>query len=413
MHVVKPGARTVAGVLLALAVASSPSYAQNGGQPAPIQLTRQMVQPFNEARNAVVAKDWTTANAKIAAAAAQAKTPVDRGQLDRLRLMMFTETRDFAGQIAAITNLLASGTLTPEETQQYRGGLIKVYSESGDRQKSLAAARDYVDTYGGSHEMMAALANDFARENDNATSLIYATKAISGAKQAGIKPPESYYKLKARAVNATGDKVGYYKTLEELIADYPNDNYWKELILRAQNEPSYGPAVRLDLYRTMVASGIKMTPQELSNMAAEAIRRGLPQEAINSLETGIAAKDPGFSADDEEVLSVARRRVSEDRVGLAKETDEVVAAGDAAAMASIGEAHLSYGDYARAADVLKSALSKGISEPGAADLARLHLGIALYRLGQPTEAQNAWAEIKSANGAAVLAQSWSLISRVR
>jgi TolA-binding protein len=82
-------------------------------------------------------------------------------------------------------------------------------------------------------------------------------------------------------------------------------------------------------------------------------------------------------------------------------------------MASIGEAHLSYGDYARAAEVLKSALSKGISEPGAADLARLHLGIALYRQGQPTEAQNAWAEIKSANGAAVLAQSWSLISRVR
>jgi hypothetical protein len=413
MQFVKLGATALAGVFLAFATVSTPAFAQNQGQPASIQVTRDLVGPLNEARAAIIAKDWATATTKLGAATAKIKTPTDRAQVDRLRLAMASETGDHATQIATIDSLVASGTLTADEIKQYKGALIKVYADAGDPAKSLAASRTYVDEYGGSHEMLAAIGNDLVKANDNATAITYIDKAIAAARTAGAKAPESYYRLKARAVNATGDKPGYYKVLEDLLAEYPNDNYWKELILRVQNEPSYGEQARLDMYRALIGAGIKLSPQEASNAGREAIRRGLPQDALSVLEPAFASGELGTAQEDKDNLATAKRRVGEDKPGLAKETADIIAEGDASAMASIGEAHLSYGDNAKAAEVLKAALDKGISNAGEADLARLHLGIAQYRSGDKAAAQATWATIKADNGAAVLAQNWTLISKLK
>lgn len=414
MQFVKLGATALAGVFLAFATVSTPAFAQNQGQPAaPVQVSREVAGPLNDARTAIVAKDWATATAKLNEVAAKAKTPADRAQMERLRVALFTETKDYPAQISSINALLATGILTPDETKLYKGALIKVYADAGDTAKSLAASREYIDTYGGPHEMLAALANDLAKANESAAAITYIDKAIAAARTAGVKPPEAYYRLKARAVNATGDKAGYYKVVEDVVTEYPNDNYWKELIVRAQNEPGYGAPARLDMYRALIAAGVKLTPQEKSNVGREAIRRGLPQEALDVLEPAIAAGELGSDPEDKGNLDNAKRRIAEDKPGLAKETNEIVAEGNASAMAAIGEAHLSYGDNARAAEVLKAALDKGISDAGEADLARLHLGMAQYRLGDKAAAQGAWGAIKSDNGAAVLAQNWTLISRVK
>lgn len=413
MQLVKLGATALAGVFLAFATVSTPAFAQNGGQPAPVQVSREVAGPLNDARNAIVAKDWAAATAKLNEAASKAKTPADRAQMERLRIAMLVETKDAAGQVNSINALIATNTLTPEEVKLYKGALIKAHADAGDAAKSLAASREYIDAYGGPHEMVAALANDLAKANDNATSIIYIDKAIAAARTAGVKPPEAYYRLKARAVNATGDKAGYYRVIEDVVTEYPNENYWKELIVRAQNEPGYGAPARLDMYRTLVAAGVKLTAQEKSNLGREAIRRGLPQEALDVLEPAVAAGELGSDAEDKSNLDNARRRIAEDKPNLAKETSEIVAEGNTSAMAAIGEAHLSYGDNAKAAEVLKAALDKGISDAGEADLARLHLGMAQYRLGDKAAAQATWSAIKSDNGAAVLAQNWTLISKVK
>lgn len=408
MQFVKLGATALAGVFLAFAAVSAPAIAQTPGQPAAVQVSRDMVAPLNEARAAIVAKDWATAKTKLTAAAGKAKTPADKAQLDRLRLVMAAETNDFAGQLAAINGLFASATLTPDEIKQYKGALIKIYADTGDTAKSLAASREYVDTYGGSHEMLAALANDYAKANDNASSLIYVDKAIAAARTNGAKPPEPYYRLKARVHQQLKDTPGYYKTLEAILADYPKESYWKELIARAQNEPRYGAATRLDMFRTLIAAGVQLTPQEKSIAANEAIQRGLPNEALQLLES------PGAPTgeQDKENLDNAKAQVPKDKAGLAAETTSILAKGDASAIASIGEAHLSYGDYAKAAEVLQAALAKGIADAGEADVARLHLGIAQLRNNQKDAARATWTSIKADNGAAVLAQNWILISNL-
>ena len=372
-----------------------------------MQLTKQMVAPMNEARNAMMAKDWATAKTKLDAAAAQAKTPADKAQLERLRLYMASETKDGAAQVASINSLLASGTLTPDEVKQYKGALAKAHLDAGNQPASLAAYKAYIDEYGGTPDQLISIANDYMKANDAATAATYADKAIN-AQRANGKVLESWYKLNLRALNALGQMDKYYALLETLVAEYPNEAYWRDMIARVQKEPKYGIATRLDLFRTLDAAGVKLTSQEVSLAGDEALKRGLPNEALKFLEpAGVTSEF------DTKNLASDKSLAASDKAGLAKETAEILKKGDAAAIASIGEAHLSYGDNAKAIEVLQAALAKGISDADEAALVKLHLGIAQFRSGDEDAARATWAEVKSDNGATVLAHNWILISKLK
>lgn len=404
-----PGATAIAAVMVAMVAAAplaiAPAHAQNGQ--AQVQLTKQMVAPMNEARNAMMAKDWATAKTKLDAAAAQAKTPADKAQLERLRLYMASETKDGAAQVASINSLLASGTLTPDEVKQYKGALAKAHLDDGNQPASLAAYKAYIDEYGGTPDQLISIANDYMKANDAATAATYADKAIN-AQRANGKVLESWYKLNLRALNALGQMDKYYALLETLVAEYPNEAYWRDMIARVQKEPKYGIATRLDLFRTLDAAGVKLTSQEVSLAGDEALKRGLPNEALKFLEpAGVTSEF------DTKNLASAKSLAASDKAGLAKETAEILKKGDAAAIASIGEAHLSYGDNAKAIEVLQAALAKGISDADEAALVKLHLGIAQFRSGDEDAARATWAEVKSDNGATVLAHNWILISKLK
>lgn len=405
-----PGATAIAAVLVAIAAPAPLAIAQTN--PAAVQVSKDIVQPLNEARNAIVAKDWATAKAKLDVAGTKVKTPTDKAQLDRLKLAVAAETKDGAQQVTLINSLIASGTLTPDEIKLYKGALAKAHTDAGDAAGSLAAARAYVDAYGGTGDDLIRLADQYSKANDHANAVVFANKAILAARASG-KPPESWYRLLMRTHQQLKQNAEYYDVLAQSLADYPSEQNWKLYIARAQNEPKFSKATHLDLYRTLMAAGVKLSPQEKGQAIREAMTsRGLPNEALQLLEPAVASGELA-SAEDKENLAKAKSRVTEDKAGLAKETAEAMAKGDASYMAKLGEAHMSYGDYAKAIEVLQASLNKGIADPEEAAFARLHLGIAQFRAGQADAARATWAEVKSDNGATSLAQSWTLISKLK
>jgi len=405
-----PGATAIVAVLVAIAAPAPLAIAQTN--PAAVQVSKDIVQPLNEARNAIVAKDWATAKAKLDVAATKVKTPTDKAQLDRLKLAVAAETKDGAQQVTLINSLIASGTLTPDEIKLYKGALAKAHTDAGDAAGSLAAARAYVDAYGGTGDDLIRLADQYSKANDHANAVVFANKAILAARASG-KPPESWYRLLMRTHQQLKQNAEYYDVLAQSLADYPSEQTWKLYIARVQNEPKFSKATHLDLYRTLMAAGVKLSPQEKGQAIREAMTsRGLPNEALQLLEPAVASGELA-SAEDKENLAKAKSRVTEDKAGLAKETVEAMAKGDASYMAKLGEAHMSYGDYAKAIEVLQASLNKGIADPEEAAFARLHLGIAQFRAGQADAARATWAEVKSDNGATSLAQSWTLISKLK
>ncbi|HEV7692187.1 MAG TPA: hypothetical protein VGO52_15230, partial [Hyphomonadaceae bacterium] len=165
----------------------------------------------------------------------------------------------------------------------------------------------------------------------------------------------------------------------------------------------------IDIYRAAMAAGVKLAPNELDAYASETVNKGLPGEAVAALEPVKAE----LTATAQATLANAGKKAAEDKAGLAKDEKNTLAKGTGETIANLGEAYMTYGDNAKAIELMKAGLAKGIADAGKADIVKLHLGIAQNRSGDKAGAQATWAEIKADNGAAVLAKMWTTISKVK
>ncbi len=404
MRFLKLGATALAGVFLAAGAMAPVAMAQ------PVaQVSKAMATAFNEANAAIAAKDWATAKAKLDLAMTQTKTPQEKLAVEQTRVQVYANAQDWASLITAVKAIETLNLLPAPDMKAYRGVVGESYKKLNDMPNYIKSHVAYLNQYGGTHQEFAVLAQDALTAKDTATSLTFVEKAIAASKAGGAKTPESYYRIKARATQESGNAAGVYLVLEEMITDYPKEEYWAQLIGRAQSEAGYGPIVHLDLYRALQAAGVKLTAQQISFAADTAIDRGLPNEALMLLESPGAPS----GAQDVKNLETARTQTAKDKAGLAAETASALSKGDGSVIAAIGEAHLTYGDHAKAAEVLQAALAKGIPDADEADAARLHLGIAQLRAGDKEAARTTWASVKTNNSAAALAQSWTLISKLK
>ena len=204
-----PGCQFPAEVVFPPAAAPAPAaFAQNGAAVAQPVLTKQMVKPYNEAITAIQAKDYATAQTKITEAAAQAKTPVDKGQIERLKLQVAIDTKNAAQQVASVNILLGSGTLSPDETKQYKGALPGMYTAAGDETNSLIALRAYVDEYNATPDNLISIADKASKQNDFATAATYAEKAIAASTSA-TGAPETWYRLYMRSLEGHATPKAY------------------------------------------------------------------------------------------------------------------------------------------------------------------------------------------------------------
>jgi hypothetical protein len=101
------GATAIAALLVAFAAPAPLAFAQNGQAPTLPPVSKQIVAPLNDARTAIIAKDWTTATTKLADAAKGAKTADDTNAINRLKIAMFVETKDSKAQLETMNALLA------------------------------------------------------------------------------------------------------------------------------------------------------------------------------------------------------------------------------------------------------------------------------------------------------------------
>jgi hypothetical protein len=413
-------AMLVSGSLAAPAFAPALAQRPPAGQPAGTALNKQMVPLYNDAIKSMQASDWAGAKPKLDAAYAAAKTPQEKLLVEQQRLRVATELKDNAGMLAAVKASIATGAMDPELLKRFKQALGAAYAGAGDAANASAANRAYVDEYGGTAGEYGAIATDARKAGDWATADKYVQKAMEAAKAANASAAD-IEKYLAFQVHTYWDAKAYDKYtsgMATIIAAYPGkDDYWRELVARAQAEPGYAAAqkdILLDVYRVMLAT-FKLTPAEKGTMASAALSRDLPNEALNILKPLIDKGELGGASDtradqNKKNFADAERKTKLEETGLAKEEKDSAAKGDATYMAQVGEVLLTHAEYARAVMLLKSALDKGVADAGKADIVRLHLGIAQFKAGDKAAAKATLASIKSDNGATGLARIWTILA---
>lgn len=403
----------VCSLVLAGAALTAGAQAPAASAPAAPALRPEVASAVNAAQEAGRAGQKDAADAKLReAAAVPSLTPYEQAVIDRGRGAVALSLKDWDGAIKALDAAVASNLLAPPDQQQ----LVELLAKLNYQQKQYPAAVSWIRRYqqaGGADagviELLPQalyLANDFAGAAKELEPRIAADEA------AGKPTPEATLRLLASAFIQAKDDAGYLRALERMALAYPKPEYWAEMTSRATKTPGFAERLWLDVYRLRLAAGLLRQADEFVEMANLALQAGYPAEALKVMDRGYALSLLGNGKDAEahtKLRERADKAAEKDAADLPRAEGSAKAAREGDALVNVGFAWVSAGQAARGLPLMEAGLAKGNLRRG--DEARLHQGIALWMAGKRDDAVKAFAEVKGADGSAVLARVWSLFVR--
>jgi len=371
-------------------------------EPAP-KLGAKIVKPLKAAQDAMNAKNWDEAMARVEEARAiEPKSPYEAFMVDELGWYVLLQKKDYAGSAAALERAVASGFVAPADlTQRYKAlGQLNYQLQNFD--KAIEFGNKYLESMPGDSEIGVLVAQSYYMKKDYAGTWATVQKLTAGA----AKPSEQLLMLGLRSNYELKDRAATVKSLESLVRHYPQPKYWEDLLTNQLYQTKTDREMRA-LYRLIDETRTLDKAEEYSEMASTLIAGGYPTEAKQVLERGLAKNV--FTGD---AKTRAQSDLNRARSGADADSKELPGADKALAtaksgneMVATGKLFFSVGDYTKAAD----AIQKGIAKGGVADIedANALLGIALVRDGKTAEARAAFNAIRDPK-LAEIARLWNL-----
>lgn len=362
--------------------AQMPSRTGQDEKPAPAESKPGDVKPSSgalkaliELQKAVNANDVASIPAKVAAAQAVAKTKEDRYLVGQLQLKAALNAKDNAAMAAAIDVVAGSGFLDAARSAQLYGSLGASLYNSKQFAQAAAAYEKASQIDPRNADFLINLGESRFAQGQKAEAVQAMQRAIQLQKAAGQKPDEALYK---RSVTiAYGAELPLAAQLgREWVAAYPSADSWRNSIAIYRNLMKPDVEGTLDLLRLMQASGSLSSAADYNLFATAAADQSNFNEAQAVIDQGIAAKvvDPTNPMFRDTVVGLKRKpKATAADLDTAAKT-----ATSGMALLRIGDRFYGMGNYARAVELYRQSMSK----PGVdANIANLHIGMALARLG--------------------------------
>jgi tetratricopeptide (TPR) repeat protein len=349
-------------------------------------------------QKAVDTNDTANIPAKVAAAEAVASTKEDRYLIGQMRLKAAIAAKDNAAMAGAIDAIAGSGYEGPTEVSRLYMALgSSLYSQKQFEQAAAAfqkgSALDPTNT-----DILQNLGEARFAQGQAADAVSVFQRAIQLKLAAGQKPEEALYK---RALGIAYDaKLPIAADLgREWVAAYPNAESWRNAIAVFRNQSHQDEEGTIDLLRLMQATNSMATPGDYALYAQAAADQLNYNEAQAIIDAGIAAHvvDPASAEfrDTVAALKAKPKATAADLAAAAKMSPNAIN------LLRIGDRYYGMGDFTKAADIYRAVLNK----PGAdKDLANLHLGMALARVGDKAGATSALNAVTGAR--ADIAKYW-------
>ncbi|MFL6862016.1 MAG: tetratricopeptide repeat protein [Allosphingosinicella sp.] len=391
--------RLALGAALALAgasvVATAPAFAKAppAAAAAPASrkynLTKEERAAMGPVQKAIVAKDWATAQAALPAAQAAATSADGRYVIGQFKLQIGIGTNNEAMQAEAVDALIASGGAEASELPAlYRNqGALALRASPPNIAKAEAAFAKVVELNPADTDAIVNLAKikSDARKPQEAVALI--DRAIAARKAAGQPVDETWYKYALKLAYDNKLNAQAIRISRDLVAAYPTKENWRDALLIYRDDGNLDPAGRLDLLRLMRASKSLAGERDWYDYADAVNNAGFPGEAKAVLDEGVSLRmiDPKKQAF-ADLMRVATSRLAADRASLSADAARALASGTGTAVLKMGDAYYGYGDYAKAAEFYRAAMTKGGVDAGTA---QLRLGMALAQAGDRAGAETA------------------------
>lgn len=392
------------------ALAASPAAAKDKkddqAQPQ-IKLSDEFRKAASPAQTALTAGDLATAETGITAAEAAAKTDDEKYIASELRLQLLakqnagsTDAAAMARADAAYKAPLDSLLSNPKTPADQRGKLANARGQIAFNAKNYPDAIKYytmAQQAGYSDpDMTLALARAKVQSGDIPGGIASLDQVVKADEAKGQKPPEDFYKYAVANLYKTNDRATTLDWVKRWLTAYPSTANWRNAIIvfgfQGPTAARLGKPEKMDLYRLMNATGSLADRGDYIEYAQYANDLGLPDEAKSVIAKGKAAgKIPASDRDAATISKAAASGISSEGSLAALATKASSSAkGDLAQQTA--DAYLGQGNYAKAIELYKLALQKGVNN---SDLANMHLGIAEAMSGDKASAATHFAAVQN------------------
>ncbi|MFC3713295.1 hypothetical protein ACFOMD_11970 [Sphingoaurantiacus capsulatus] len=396
----------VAAILSTVAI-SAPVLAQKAPAAAPAapapKLSKPVASILSKVQTAQGAGDHAGALVMLNEALALPKaTQEDKLWIYRLMLNTAQATKDNALLKTAVEGSLATGQVSPADEVRFRTALRGLALQSKDYRGAATQAQRLVALAPTDAKAQFELAQVYQLAGQPREAYGAVAKAIEVGKASGTVP-EDYYKTASKLALDNNMNAEFATSSAGWLGAYPTAENWRTVLALFLDGAKFDDQGSLDVFRLMHDAGALASEKDYYEYAETANRRGLPGEAKAIIDEGLAkGKLSTAKPYTKELQAVVNPKVARDKASLGSlEADAKKAANGRDALIT-GDAYLSHGNYAKAAELYRLAIQKGSID---AATANTRLGIALGKAGNKAEAATALNSVKG-GAREQLAQYW-------
>ncbi len=345
-----------------------------------IKISKEIRPKVAAIQEAMGSETPATAKPLVEALLAETLAPDDQFVAGQLAIQLGSSLKDTGLQEQGINAALASGKTSAEQQPAflfYSGNFAYGAGRYSEAQQRLQQA---FDAGYRQNNVGALISEAYFKENKFQEGLAALDRALAAEKTAGKKAPEDWYRRGAGIAMKNNVNGAAGNWTYKLVEAYPTGENWRAAlsVYRDSATPKLSNQENLELMRLMRKADAMESERDYFEYADAADPRRLPGEVVSLLEEGLANGDvPSSSSYVRETLAAARGSVAADKASLgASERDANRSANGKIALAT-ADALLGYGDYAKAAALYQSAISKG-----SVDVARAQIGLGIAHVGQ-------------------------------
>jgi Tfp pilus assembly protein PilF len=401
---------SILAVGLGLALVSH-GYAQKEAPAKPPAISKAVAKQVKSAQDAIKKENWPECVAVLKGTEGVAgRTDYDLFAVAELLGFCSARSGDVEGAEKAFSIGLDAGFLDDDNRLlRYKQLLqlnynIKAYERAADFGRKAMAA-------GNTEEPVALLtAQSYYLLNDFTRTVNFIEEWLAALIARGEKPAEIALQLYVSSCSKLDEDGCILRALERQMEFHPRPETPGNLtlvLLRNGTE-----ANTLNVFRYAFEVGGMRRGDDYTEMAQLSLEKGLPGEALAVLEAGVAAgafNTPALTDLSKRLLASAKQQVAADKPTLAKQDSDAAARKNGEIDVRIGQAYLSYGDYANAVSTMERGIAKGgVRNPVETQLT---LGIARLKAGDKTAALEAFSAVQGDATLTTLARLWSQRAR--
>jgi tetratricopeptide (TPR) repeat protein len=358
------------------------------------------------------AKNYTEVQNRITQAEAVAdKSPYEVYVLNRMKLSLASATGNDQMTMSALEAILATGKVPDADKPRFEQALATMYYNAKNYPKAIELYKQIQASGQATDQVNSALIRSYYLSGDYATALKAQEPVLQAAEQAGKTPSQEDLRLYASAANKLKDDAAYLRGLEKLVAYYPNDDFWTDLLSRGiARKPGFSEANYTDVLRLEFAAVKQMSSDAYTDLAELALKDGFPTEAKKVVDAGFAAGVLGTgsgAAKERQLRDRATKEAASDAKNIAAGEAGAAKAKTGAGLVNLGWAYVTMDQFDKGIGFIQQGIAKGgLKSP---DEAKLRLGMAYAKAGQKDKAIQTFQEVKAGGGLSDTAKYWILL----